>query len=143
MSQTVFEDGTEYLLTANMEGEILRQHDGTTFNGEDINTIIPFPWTSAGPPHGTVSWRELQLPYDTSTGSILVQYRVANHPREFGTAAWTTAGTIDMGVVAEYGRVFIGERSRWVQFRVINVDGAFVTLYWPMAVRGRALGYLI
>ena len=142
-AETVFENGTEYALTANGTGEILHQHAGTTFDGTSISTVIPMPWVSAGAPHGAVSWREVQIPYDSGTGNMIVQYRTANHPREFDTATWHTAGTIDMSVADEYGRVWIGERSRWLQLRVTNDAGSFITLYWPIALRGRALGYIV
>jgi len=78
-------------------------------------------------------WDEVEVLYQTNTGSLVVDYRVAQHPREFDAASFVTAGTINMAAVGELGRIRVGARSRWIQFRLTTVD-AYYTLYLPFII---------
>lgn len=135
----VFESGVERLITAGYTGRILRQNSGTDFDGTAITAFVTFPWISGGRPDELKDWAEAYISYQTNTGNLIAEYRIANHPREFDAATFTTAGTIDMAVVGELGRMRIGERSRWMQLRLRTV-GAPVTVYWPIIIRGALTG---
>lgn len=133
LAEQVFDADVEYLLTAEYDGDIMRQDSGSDFAGTAITSFVTLQWLSAQSPDEVKIWEEVFVPYQTNTGSLIVEYRVASHPREFDAAAYTTAGTIDMAVTGELGRVFIGERSRWIQIRLRTVGAAW-TQYVPIVV---------
>lgn len=139
LATTVFEGDIEYLLTAEYDGEVHRQDFGPDFDGTAITARVTYPWLSGGLPDELKAWVEGQVNYQTNTGTLTVEYRIANHPREFDAASFTTAASINMAVVGERGRFFIGERSRWVQIRLSTV-GAVWTQYDPLIVWGTPLG---
>jgi hypothetical protein len=141
-ARTVYENGVERPIITDYAGRFWRMGDGTQFQGVNIDSTFTLPWVSIGPPHGAVHWMELMFLYTTQVaGTMTVEYRVAEHPREFTTAAWVTAETIAMTVADEDGRCFLGETSRWVQVRFHSTAAPW-TLYWPVALRGVPLGYL-
>lgn len=138
LAKTVFESDIEYLLTAEYDGEIMRQDFTADFDGTGIVAIVTYPWTAAGDPDKLKAWAEANIPYQTFTGNLTVQYRVANHPREFDAASFATAGTIDQAVTGELGRAFIGERGRWFQLRLTTTN-AYWTQYDAIKVVGSYL----
>jgi hypothetical protein len=141
-AKTVYEGGVERPIITDYIGRFWRMGDGTQFQGVNIDSTFTLPWVSIGPPHGAVSWRELMFLYATqAAGTMTVEYRTAEHPREFTTAAWVIAETVNMTVADEEGRSFIGETSRWIQVRFHSTSAPW-TLYWPVALRGVPLGYL-
>jgi hypothetical protein len=136
LATTVTEDNVQYLLTPDYDGRVLRQNEGATWDGDVITRYATFPWLSAGRPHPVVSWRSLTLNYANQTsGTLLVQARVADHPREFDAATFATIKSLDMSATEEWGRVRFHLRAPWIQFRLQTV-GAQVATYWPITVRG-------
>jgi hypothetical protein len=134
------DQGVEALLTSTYTGRMLKQDLGTTFDGTAIPGTITLPWTSVTSSAPMVSWHEVHVPYDTQTsGTLLVEYRIAEHPREFDAASWVQAASIDMSVVAEYGKVPIGEIARWIQLRIRTVADP-MTVYWPITMLGMPIG---
>lgn len=132
--------GVESLLTSTYTGRILEQDKGTTFDGTDIPGRVTLPWMHFQ--DRMVSWHEAHVSYDTQTsGTLLVEYRIARHEREFDAAVWVQAAEIDMSATAEYGRVPLGEIAPWCQLRVRTTASPF-TLYWPVRVLGADLGIL-
>lgn len=131
----VYVNGVEYLAAAEYDGDIMLTDNGTTFAGTAITSYITFPWVSAQRPDDMKMWDEVEVLYETNTGSLVVEYHVAAHPREFVALAstWTTAGTIDMAAVENLGRVFVGARSRWVQFRLRTVGAPF-KVFFPFLI---------
>jgi hypothetical protein len=136
LATTVTEDNVQYLLTPDYDGRVLRQNEGASWDGDVITRYATFPWLSAGRPHPVVSWRSLTLNYANQTsGTLLVQARVADHPREFDAATFATIKSLDMSATEEWGRVRFHLRAPWIQFRLQTV-GAQVATYWPITVRG-------
>ncbi len=93
----------------------------------------------------TVIWRDTVYYFQTTTDTAYIVGGLydtldASSGWSFGQA-WVTADTVDMGTVEEAGRVFIGEKSRWIQIRFHSTSAPW-TLYWPVALRGVPLGYL-
>jgi hypothetical protein len=133
-------EGDEALITSGYTGRFLEQNSGTTWDGTHMDARVVLPWSSAGTPHPLVSWHELHIPYETQTsGELLVEYRIARHPREFVAATWVPCASIDMSVTEEYGKAFIGELGRWIQIRVSTHDAPF-KVYWPVTLIGVNLG---
>lgn len=131
LSGTVYVSGTEYFATAEYGGDIMLQDTGSDFDGDAITAYVTLPWTSAQQPDEMKTWDELYLPYQTNTGSLIVEYRIADHPREFDAASYTTAETINMATVQNEGRVRVGARSRWIQIRLRTVGASWVQ-YGPL-----------
>jgi hypothetical protein len=141
--ERVFDAGVEYLLTAGYTGRILRQDSGTSFDGTAITAFVTTPWVSGGKPDEVKSWLELLFQYQTQTsGSVTVEYRLADHTRQFDAATYVTAVTVDQSVSGEFGRVFIGDQSRWIQVRFRTV-GALNTTYWPVIIKAVPTGALL
>jgi hypothetical protein len=139
LAEGVYENNVAYLLTADYDGRILEQNTGTTWDGDTITRFLATPWISAGRPHPVVSWRKLVVNYETQTsGSLIVEARTAEHPREFTAASYGTIATIDMSATAEYGGITFHKRAPWIQFRFRTV-GAQVSLFWPITVQGQTL----
>jgi hypothetical protein len=139
LAEQVFESGTEYLLTVDLNGLVRQQDSGADYAGTAITARVALPWTSAQTPDQLKYWEEVYTPYETNTGDLLVEYRIADHPREMAAASFVTAGTIDQSVAGEHGRVFIGERAVWLQLRYSTV-GARMTLFPPTILIGHFLG---
>jgi len=140
LAEQVFESGVEYLLTVEGgTGIVRRQDSGADYAGTSITARVAFPWVSAETPDQLKYWSEVYVPYETNTGSLLVEYRVADHPREMNAASYVTAGTINQAIAEEHGRVFIGERSVWIQLRLSTV-GARMTVFPPVLLVGQMLG---
>lgn len=138
--EQVFESGTEYLLTIETATGLVRQQDsGADFAGTAITAQVTFPWVSAEAPEDLKFWGEAFVPYETNTGNLLVEYRVADHPREMAAAAFVTAGTIAQDAAGEHGRAFIGERGVWIQMRLSTVN-ARMTIFPPLVLTGNLLG---
>lgn len=131
------ETGQERLLTIGYTGRVLRQNSGTSFDGTAITGYITSPWFSAKRPETMKAWLEALANYQTNTGNLIVEYRLADHPRQFDAAVFTTAATIDQAVVGEYGRIFVGDQSRWMQVRLRTVGAAFSV--YPPFWTGRAV----
>lgn len=140
--EQVFESGIEYLLTAQTNGQINRQDNGASNDGVDITAFMTLPWVSAQKPDELKCWLEVYVPYETNTGNLIVEYRLAAHPREFAAASYVTAGTIDQAVAGEFGRVFIGNNSVWIQIRLRTV-GARETIFSPIILKAVPLGAYI
>lgn len=135
------DNGIEELLTSTYAGRILEQNNGTTFDGSAVLGRVTLPWMHYM--DRQVSWHEIHLSYDTQTsGTLIVEYRIARHEREFDAASWVQAAEIDMSTTAEYGRVPIGEIAPWCQVRVRTASDPF-TLYWPVKVLGADLGMVV
>ena len=128
------ESGQERLLTIGYTGRVLRQNSGTSFDGTAITAFVTSPWLSAKRPESIKEWLESMANYQTNTGNLIVEYRIADHPRQFDAATFTTAATIDQSVTGEYGRLFLGDQSRWIQFRLRSV-GAEFSVYMPFTTR--------
>jgi hypothetical protein len=139
LAEQVFVSGIEYLLTAGDDGEIHQQDNGADFDGTAITSRVAFPWVSVESPDQLKYWGEVYVPYETNTGNLLVEYRLADHPREMNAATYVTAGTINQAVAGEHGRVFIGNRSVWIQLRLSTV-GARMTVFPPVLLTGHFLG---
>ena len=139
-AEQVFESGIEYFLTTeSTTGIVRRQDSGADYAGVAITARVAMPWVSAGRPDQLKYWDEVYVPYETNTGNLLVEYRLADHPREMAAASFVTAGTINQATAGEHGRVFIGDRGVWIQLRLSTVD-ARMTLFPPMILRGHMLG---
>lgn len=130
--------GQEFELTADYSGNVEVQDNGTTFDGTAITAYITLPWASAQQPDTEKMWDELYVPHQTNTGSLVVEYRIADHPREFDAASYVTADTINMATVGNLGRVRIGNRSRWIQIRLRTV-GALWIQYGPLILYAKPL----
>jgi hypothetical protein len=139
LAEQVFESGIEYLLTVDLNGLVRQQDSGADYAGTAITARVALPWTSAQTPDQLKYWEEVYTPYETNIGDLLVEYRIADHPREMAAASFVTAGTIDQSVAGEHGRVFIGDRSVWLQLRYSTV-GARMTLFPPTILTGHFLG---
>jgi hypothetical protein len=136
LAETVYEGDVEYLLTAGYTGRVSHQNDGATWDGTAITRHFALPWVSAGPPHPVVTWRRVKLNYETQVaGTLIVEYRTARHPREFTTATYATAASINMAAAAEYGWIKLAGRAPWFQVRFRTV-GAQMALYWPITIEG-------
>lgn len=133
------EEAHHRLLTIGYTGRVLEQGVGTSFDGVAITAYVASPWMSARQPERIKTWLEGMVNYQTNTGNLIVEYRVADHPRQFDAATFTTAATIDQAVTGEYGRFFLGEQSRWIQFRLRTV-GALTTLYMPVTIYAAGRG---
>jgi hypothetical protein len=133
------EAGQERLLTIGYTGRVLRQNSGTSFDGTAITAYITSPWLSARKPESIKTWLDAFCNYQTNTGNLIVEYRLADHPRQFDAATYTTAATIDMAVVGEYGRLFVGDQAKWIQFRLRTV-GARSSIYMPFTIKAVDLG---
>ena len=142
LAEQVFESGIEYMLTALDNGQINQQDSGASNDGTAITAFITYPWVSAGKPDELKCWTEVYVPYETNTGTLVVEYRVAAHPREFTAASYVTAGSIDQAVTGEYGRSFIGENSVWIQMRLRTV-AARMTIFSPVILKAVPLGAYI
>lgn len=139
LAEQVFESGIEYLLTAEYDGDIMRQDNGADYAGTAITARVTYPWVSAQLPNELKCWPEVYVPYETNTGDLLVEYRVAAHPREMAAATFVTAGTIAQDAAGEFGRSFIGENSVWIQLRLSTV-GARMTSFSPILLKAVRLG---
>ena len=139
LATQVFESGIEYLLTAEYDGDIMRQDNGADYAGTSITAFVTMPWVSAQLANELKTWLEVYVPYETNTGDLIVEYRLANHPREMAAASFVTAGTIVQDVVGEYGRAFIGNNSVWIQLRFRTVN-ARMTLFSPILLKAVRLG---
>lgn len=139
IAETVFDTGIEYLVTCDESGNFLAQDTGTDFNGSTITAFVTMPWVSGGRNEEMKSWDEVLVQYQTNTGNLIAEYRIADHPREFDAASYTTASTIAMDAAGNLGRVFVGTNSRWIQFR-FRTAGAAVSIYWPVVIKATPLG---
>jgi len=127
------ESGRHRQLTIGYTGRVLLQNSGTSFDGAAITAYVTSPWLSAKRPESIKTWLEAFVNYQTNTGNLIFEYRIAKHSREFDAATFTTAATIDMAVTGEYGRLFIGEQDKWLQLRLRTV-GADFSMYMPVTV---------
>lgn len=127
------EADTHLLLTIGYTGRVLLQNSGASFDGTAITAYVTSPWLSAKRPESIKTWLEAFVNYQTNTGNLILEYRIAKHPRGFDAATFTTAATIDMSVTGEFGRLFIGEQDKWIQLRLRTV-GADFSIYMPVTI---------
>jgi hypothetical protein len=133
------ETDEEILLTGGYTGRILRQDRGSTFDGTTITAYFDTPWLSGGRQNEAKLWKEVQVLHDTATGSLIVEYRIADHPREFDAAVFVNPVSVDLSAAEDYGRVFIGERSRWLQLR-FRTEGGNIPIQPPIKIIAAFLG---
>jgi len=126
--------GVDLLLSMTAAGRVLQQNSGTTFDTVNISATLDLPWISGPDPERMVRWQEAMVSCANGTGTLTVRYRTANHAREMAGASYITAGTLTMSAASEQGRIFIGERSRWLQVQIQAVSGAWFQLLPPLKV---------
>lgn len=143
LAKTVFDAGVEHLLTVHYNGRICRQNSGTSWADVSatsaIASYVTLPWVSGGEQDQLMYWAELLVQFQTNTGSLVVEYRIADHPREFDAASYSTAVSLNMATTDSFGRVLIGDVSRWIQLR-FRTSAAPFSVYWPVHLYTRPLG---
>ena len=138
LAERVHESGTEYLLTVDETGRVLKQNSGTTLDTANLVAYFRTPWFSGMDPFELTYWGELFTSFtSTTTGTLTVQYRLAQHVSDFDTASFTTLDTYAVG--SDLGRRLIGQSSRWLQLSFTSTGVPF-SLHWPITVLGSQIG---
>ena len=137
-----YESDRETLIGIDGAGDIMNLVDSsaTDFDGTAIVALVTLPWTSAGLPRQAKHWGDIYLNFlNQSSGSITLQYRVADHPRAFSGASYVSAGTFDQTTAENLGWLHIGEVSRWIQIR-IRTSAVVFDMSWPVMWQASPLG---
>jgi len=136
----VHESGTEYVLTVDEGGRVLRQNSGTNLDGSTLTAYFRTPWISGMDPFEKTSWEELYALFtSTTTGTLTIQYRLADHPTDFDTASFATLSTYAVG--SDLGRLVIGFNSNWIQLS-FQTAGVPFSLHWPIILYGSQTGLM-
>lgn len=131
------EDGTPTLLTVDDAGRVLEQDRGTDFDGSPIVAVCRPSWFTADDQLRVKCWLDCIVNFArfVGGGTTTVQVRFADHPAEFNSATFQTIGTYDSSLTTgeSFGRVFVGEISKWVQIQVTTTSVP-LTVFFPWII---------
>lgn len=134
--EAVTSSGQEILLSVASTGRVLQQASGTTFDTAEISATIDLPWVSGPLPEQMKRWDRVSVPLANGSGRVTVNYRTADSAQQMDAATYRTAGTIILSSYGGAGEVDVGERSRWIQLQLANVNGSAFQLLSPLTLRG-------
>lgn len=123
-------------------GDWMRLDDpsATDFDGTAITQIYRLPWADADRPEWVKYWGDLYVAFDFLTsGTITVQVRTADHPKDFDAAAFTTITTLDTDDTAEGGWVQLSQTSRFIQIQFTATAVQF-SLQYPITFEATPIG---